>query len=418
MRTHGAVTRDFATQKLLCYGAIRDLLRPKSEGGVSCSPEMIFAVLSTRLSLEFDTSTEEARRLTENMIYRHMRIAFSFPAHGGHVWSGAPSEPLLAEAAAEFMYKCHNVDWTGELADAVDRGIVKHSWRGDLLMRLLLALAFDRAGDEGRANNAFCEYDLYSAPVPVVDFLRALFADRWHDVVETALPVTAGAQGEAGAVPLREAFKGAFVRFSHFIEFDGDDFADTHVALAAVARGFAIRLVPSHGTVDLAIPVVMRDEKLTTEVISFIFIKLKTKHERVGRPDREYVENAFPSDTSGKHPFIHIVMQLHPDASPPTDDPATDPDQLSEAHPCYRLTAYGCSPTVYKAVNDQNREHFATLVQPSNTVKPSPEYTPQRIFYQQRLKHEWDRSPASLDWMGGDAEEPEVDGTVEGVFAV
>ncbi|GJE94101.1 hypothetical protein PsYK624_102690 [Phanerochaete sordida] len=404
--------RRFALQKLICSSFLQ--FRPqKSPPGPGKRPslEIIFAILSTRLEVDFDLASEEARLLTEEMVYKHMRIAFIFPAHGDYIITGTPSEPLLAEAAAEFMCLCTDVSWLRELANAASRALIKITWRGDLLARLLLTLSFDRAGDPHRRASAWDGERMYSPAVPLVDFLQALFADQWHDAV-----LDAKAIGSApDSVPLREAFEHAFVRFSHFIEFNGDHTLDAHVALAAVARGFAIRLVPTQSAISIAIPVVMKDEKLCVDLMSFIFIQLKTKPEPARRPAPDYLDRVFQG-LAHTHPVIHIVMQLHPDKAVPEASIPHEDDARTE-HPCYGLTAYGASSVVYKVLDGADPKHPATLLDSEPLSDSYLGQDSRRLFHQQRLKFEWSSGPATFDWMGDEDARPQVEETVEGVFA-
>lgn len=68
----------------------------------------MLAAVALRLLLEFDPTRQAAIVAESKLVQGHMRIAYSIPAHQEYVRSGAPSEPILAEAAAQIM-KFHDV---------------------------------------------------------------------------------------------------------------------------------------------------------------------------------------------------------------------------------------------------------------------------------------------------------------------
>ncbi|GJE94111.1 hypothetical protein PsYK624_102790 [Phanerochaete sordida] len=384
-------TVEFAIVKLLCYGYLRSFFSKGPEEGYSA--EVCLAPLCVRLNLDFDIAQRYAQELTEKMVERHMRIAYAFPGHNEYVKTAAPSEPLLAEAAAVFMNQCKRINWVQVLVAHTNSGLVKKSARGDVAARLLLTLAFDRAGDAQRGD----EPGRYSAAVPVLDFLRALLAERWHDALLDSAP--------AGAPPLREAFRGAFVRFTHFVEHDDGAIVDVHVALAAVARGFAMHLGRAQAAVDIAVPVVMQDAVLGAEVMSYIFVQLKMEHEPVAALPRDAVDAVF-DDVASAHPFIHLVMQLQPGGRAP----GSDPGEAHPSHPCYRLAAYGCSPDVYGVIDKTQAERFASMARPRSSTADNTYFTPKRLAYAQRLRVGVNQGPTEQQ-----LEEAE---RVEGVFVL
>jgi hypothetical protein len=61
------------------------------------------AALSLRLLLEFKARQEISVNAENRLVEGHMRIAYSVPTHREYLRFGAPSEPVLAEAAARVM---------------------------------------------------------------------------------------------------------------------------------------------------------------------------------------------------------------------------------------------------------------------------------------------------------------------------
>jgi hypothetical protein len=61
------------------------------------------AVLAVRLMLTFEPTRGAAINTENRLVEGYMRYVFSVPAHREYLRSDAPSEPILAEAAARFM---------------------------------------------------------------------------------------------------------------------------------------------------------------------------------------------------------------------------------------------------------------------------------------------------------------------------
>ncbi|GJE95214.1 hypothetical protein PsYK624_113950 [Phanerochaete sordida] len=399
------LTAHFALVKLLCYGSVYQYLEEGPKTGYTSG--MIWAPLSVRLLLEFDSARSNAREATEKMIGGHMRIAYDMPAHNEFVESGTPSEPLLAEAAAWAMNSHKQLNWLECLAYGVKEGMFKSGLRGDLAARTLLMSAFDRAG----APHGTRRDPRFSRAVPVPAFLRALFGSAWHDAVLRAAP--------PGAPPLQDAFAGAYVRFSHFAAHDGEDELDINDALAAAVRGCALVLTPPRGTAHIILPVVMRDAPLTPDIMSFVLIQLMAPGESPLPPDDDELAEMFCGGAA--HPVIHLAMQLEPGDEPPA---LATPDEEDDAgvpeHPCYQLVTYGCSPAVYGVINAKNKAHYAAIRAPQNVFTEHGRQGADILACVRRMKPEWEHTPGSFHWAADAALLSDAAGqrSVEGVFAV
>ncbi|KAH9902801.1 hypothetical protein C8Q73DRAFT_671822 [Cubamyces lactineus] len=404
-------TVSFALVKLVCcifpYRFI-------DEDGAS--EKMIWAILSTRLHLEFDLARAASRSLTESLVCSHMRLIYDMPTHNEFIDSGTSSEPLLVEAAAWAM-NTKSIKWLVDLAQFVQDGRLHTGPRGELAARTLLTFAYDRAGTLHSGPEE--ERTSYSRAVPVVVFLRALFADRWHDTVLESAP--------AGAPPLQDAFADAFVRFTHFFPHDGDGTLDVNDGLAAMVRGCALLINPRRDFADIAVPIVMGDAPLDTDVMSYMFIQLKTGYEPSCAPAADDMDEMFDG-LAHKHPIIHLVMQLEADhgraamtkTSDSSDGEGPNEEKPGPGHACYKLAAYGCSPAVYKVIDEENKEHYASLLSTDPIVSQHARQDAMGIAHVQRMKAAWDRIPACYDW----AADPVLQGAesvehpVEGVFVV
>lgn len=395
--------RDFALAKLtLCDPWYFD--RVQKSQSMSHSQAALFAPICTRALVEFDAACPQVRDLEEDMVSGHMRILFSVPEHNSYIYSGTPSEPILAEAAAMLMNE-HNYNAVELLADDAESSFLKLG--PDLITRLLLMSAYDRA-----VCKRIPERDnrIYSTAVPLIDFLDELFASQWHDTLRSCT-----AQGSSST--LYDSFSGAFVRFTHFVKYNGDSLLDSLASLAGVARGFACYLSPPQAGIHIAIPVVMHDDKLSEELMSFLLIDVKSKDEVAYRPGQDALAEIF-HHTSHSHPIIHLLVQFDPGTSTPAKIAM---DEESFPHPCYRLTAYGCSPSVYKVINDANHAAYTTLRRPQTLASEHIRQDERNVAIVQGFKGEWERGSACYSWidiptLNTALDEPHEE--VEGLFAI
>ena len=61
------------------------------------------AVFSLCLSLDFEPRREASWQTESKQVEGHMHVAYTAPEHREYMFSGYPSEPILAEAVAELM---------------------------------------------------------------------------------------------------------------------------------------------------------------------------------------------------------------------------------------------------------------------------------------------------------------------------
>ncbi|KAG9025867.1 hypothetical protein FRB95_009664 [Tulasnella sp. JGI-2019a] len=109
-------------------------------------PELQLAVLSTQLLLEFQTR-KSALSMEGRLVDHHSQIFYFTPRQGDYFRTGAPSEPILAEAAAHEMALLERQ--AGNTADILPQqakhNLIDTGLGGELVARLILTLAYDRA---------------------------------------------------------------------------------------------------------------------------------------------------------------------------------------------------------------------------------------------------------------------------------
>jgi hypothetical protein len=137
--------------------------------------ESFLAAISVRLMLDFEPRRINAIDTENLMVAGHLRVANVIPSHREYMFSSTPSEPIVAEAAAQVLWKENLIKL---LHGYVSSGLIEKGQRGELAARLLLTLAHDAALDtitfERQKYQGQIER-LFTAPVPVLAFLSALF---------------------------------------------------------------------------------------------------------------------------------------------------------------------------------------------------------------------------------------------------
>ncbi|KAF5371940.1 hypothetical protein D9615_008098 [Tricholomella constricta] len=195
------------------------------------------AALAIRINLDFDTERQIAREIDEKLVESHLRVVFAVPAHGRFMRTGSPSEPLLVEAARQHLdFKQSNeIQFTAPtlLSDAFSKGYLARGDRGETLLRTLFILARD-------AVVCKMQNPPINAPIRVLDWLRALFHPKWHDLILKARPV-----GDLKGLTLAEAFDDAWVNFTHFVRAGDSAVVGLKYLSACIVRGMVFQCMPT-----------------------------------------------------------------------------------------------------------------------------------------------------------------------------
>ncbi|KEP45172.1 putative G2/mitotic-specific cyclin cdc13, partial [Rhizoctonia solani 123E] len=88
------------------------------------------------------------------LVESHMRVAYSIPQYRGYMHTGAPSEPVLAEAAGRYLSSQLGgimIQGPERLSQALETGLLARGERVELVARLLVTVAHDIALND--ANN-------------------------------------------------------------------------------------------------------------------------------------------------------------------------------------------------------------------------------------------------------------------------
>ncbi|KAF8519711.1 hypothetical protein JB92DRAFT_2897710 [Gautieria morchelliformis] len=320
----------FARAKLTCHNKLDPSFNELTK-------EAVLATLDVRLNLGFNTSKQDTFKLESAQVASHMRMMFSVPQDRASFHSGYPSEPILAEAAAQQMYAFRQkrpsvvVD---VLKDNMDNGLLDLGGRGELVARVLLTAAYDRAMEKDHPKGPQAPF--YSKGCNLTTFLEELFRDKHAEIILGSHP-----DNVKSHTTLRDAFKDAKVRFTHFVKMADDTATTTEAMYAAFLRGMAIvchsnqyMTVVCHSNqymTDVMVPVLLWDEKLCEEVMTSICIQIKRRI-TAGTKQAYAIDDASlylfpkPSESTSKstnaransRPYITLIMELGVQQSTPS----------------------------------------------------------------------------------------------------
>lgn len=194
-----------------------------------------YAALTTRVLLEFDSSRQPARAKEAKLVESHMRTVLTISEHREFMRTGAPSEPMLAEAAGMTLdpEKIGTIQYLGPqiLSHAFSQGHVAKGERRKMVTCLLWTIAHNRAL-HGMPVHAEDNNVHFHRPIKVIEFLKVLYAEEWHEFILNVLPI-----GDEEGKPLKDAFANAYIHFSHFACAADSDVITAPYLLKALFRG-------------------------------------------------------------------------------------------------------------------------------------------------------------------------------------
>jgi hypothetical protein len=362
---------------------------------VNLSDEALLATLSMRLLLEFEPNRYQGVEM-EKLVAGHMRVAYSVPAHCEYMRAGSPSEPILAEAAAQVM---KGGTWFNTLSRFLGKGLIKKGERGELVARLLLTLAHDAAAIAAqRTHPVQQQKDLssfpnvrFSIPIRLVDFLSELIGtDHIHTIFESR------PDNIRSGSTFREVFEDAYIHFTHFAKAIDSCPVSDDTAWRAMCRGMCFQCSDHQPDIDIVLPIILNKEKpLCRTTMSAIMIQVKNrqKHQCLHiDAERLGFFTSGATDGEGKRPYITLIMNLgiHDPPSPSqaaasmtstvhadsgrTSGPVTwSATQDLKHHPRYAITITGCSSSVYKVIGSNQTDKYAMLLASRSLFEEHPQ---------------------------------------------
>ena len=311
------------------------------------------ACLAIRIGLDFDASREVGRKMEIELVESYMRIVFAVPEHREYMRTGTPSEPILAEAAAQLL------NWESSppleqlapmaLNNAFQRGILARGDRGEMVARLLWTLSHDRVSRDNHKSDVV----EFHKPIPVLDFLRALFHENHWDKIRDAKPM-----GNEDGPTLSMAFDKAYIQFSHFI--DGMDY---NIGLKQVyrllLRGAALSCHRNQESINILTPILFGSPDSTTlrrSNTSVLQAQVKNRNVAEG-----IILNPTLAQSNPELPVLSLVHELGTLDSSVKCTPSFQRARKFHTHH-YQIVSRGCSSKTFRVIPESVETIFPMLL--------------------------------------------------------
>ncbi|CAE6420243.1 unnamed protein product [Rhizoctonia solani] len=320
---------------------------------------------------EKETVAEEQHsyRTQSRLVESHMRVAFSIPRHRGYMHTGAPSEPVLAEAAGRYLssnpLRGIMIEGPKRLSQALETGLLARRERGELVARLLVTVAHDIALRDASSGplGAIANRPLYHRPISVISFLCALFHEDHHQEILDSKCLTRRPEIES----LGEAFRNSFVSFSHFALAGDSKMLSARALATALLRGAALQAKEGQESIDAVIPIHMGSlvDPVSAKTTSAINLQIKNRqglsHCKIDRSIT--VPNV-------KMPVISIILELGVTGKQSNTirvpkGPGRDPRNKDKVNPDnhhYEIVARGCSSKLFRPVTSEVEQHYRAML--------------------------------------------------------
>ncbi|KAL4251325.1 hypothetical protein ABKN59_005644 [Abortiporus biennis] len=335
----------FARRKLLCSMDIDNAAR-------DFSTESLLALIDILLRLHFKPQQhmicriqQESIPTEETLINSHMRYVHSVPEHRIYSYSTYPSEPILAEAAAQQLhaFSTHQLR-PSSLIDVLDKhvenGLIDIGERGEVVARLLIIRAAMRAVE-----------------------VECKEGDQlWYS---------------KGNKTFEDALGNMTMRLTHFEKLKDGSGLSQEGAQAAFTRGCGYICEGMQEGVDLMIPIAditNGDEVLSLSKFTFLLFQFNNCGNRpaVNRVIIDTAQlglfNAQPS--SAPIPYAALMIELgipsdskhYGEIHTPTCARSSSRHNDIHPYPRYAVFAYGCSNKIYKVVQTSEECEFSFLL--------------------------------------------------------
>jgi hypothetical protein len=363
------------------------------------------AAIAVRVILDFDAARESARQYEEKLVESYMRVAFAVPEHREFLRSGASSEPLLAEGAAQlftrFGLKTHAPDL---LCNAFQRGLLARGERGEMIARLLWTLAHD---DVIFNRHAPPDSQLqFSQPISVLAWLKSLIHPTWHRCVLKATPIA-----DPTGATLEVAFKNTYISFTHFARAGDLGAISPDFLYGGLVRHMAFQCADNQRSTDLVAPMLHgRNASICSKNTTPLYGQVKNRTKRSDVLVEPHIGGKPPNNL----PILSIVHELgvdRPDVyshhSLPQKDlrPLPNSTRTPNVHlHHYQIHVEGCSDKVYGVIPPEKSKIYQAML---GATKVSDDFAriqyPSHLDALLRLKpsfHSTDPQ-ASYDWLQG-----------------
>ncbi|CAG8628932.1 11245_t:CDS:2 [Paraglomus occultum] len=187
---------EIAKSKLIGGLDLEDWITKKYNEKITISESV--AVLGPRLCIDVVPQTE----LAADLVASYMSLCYYISDTRESVMIDYPSDPVLAEASARITNNTNKiglVHYVHALIGALREGSVEGGYRGELVARLILTMAWDKACVEHGYTK---EANMFSRPMTLQQYFQALFSSTVWQALQDKLS---------------SELQTARIRFTHFI---------------------------------------------------------------------------------------------------------------------------------------------------------------------------------------------------------
>ncbi|KDQ06114.1 hypothetical protein BOTBODRAFT_181892 [Botryobasidium botryosum FD-172 SS1] len=337
--------------------------------GRSIGPGGRMASIAVRIPLDILPRTNDIRGSAkganqEEQVERHLRMVISIDPDQGKIITAAPSEPILAEAAAMCWHaKTPNaIDLVAELVGHINNDCISKGDSGELFVALLTLMAHDSAAFEAEGVEGV---PTFHTSIPLLDFLHHLFPEE-H--IETVLSTN----DDTGAT-IKSHFKDAMVHFTHFIQVRDPRLLEAQHLAGFMMRGIAIVCVDGQHATDLVIPMSM-DGTLEPAQISALKLQIKTTVAPGYKTYGALVYDEFVKledldvDMELQQKSINILFSLGADPAVLNSrvaDPKKDGKKRRESLGGFNIYVGGCTHDIFKPLSKSHDDKVKLMLRDS-----------------------------------------------------
>jgi len=246
---------EIAKSKLIGGLDFEDWITNKRSEKITISESI--AVLGPRLCIDVVPQTE----LATELVASYMSLCYHLSDTRESVMIDYPSDPVLAEASAHITNNTNRIGlahYVSTLINALREGSVEAGYRGELVARFILTMAWDKACISHRDNK---EANVFSRPITLQQYFQALFSSKvWQEIQDE----------------LSSELQTARIRFTHFIRVMYTP--SRQQLLEFFRRGAAVICKRNQVGVDLILPLLIgigEDEEFSHEHVTYVLIQVK-----------------------------------------------------------------------------------------------------------------------------------------------
>ncbi|KIL60714.1 hypothetical protein M378DRAFT_26410 [Amanita muscaria Koide BX008] len=324
------------------------------------------AIIDLLLMLDYNPDHKTAQEVQKKLVESHMRT----------------SEAAMAKLA-QILHPKPEKTYPDGVIDTVNahfsQGLLHSGDLGELAARMLLINAYMSACKKASRGTQV----IYSKGCKLDDFLRSLFQ-------KSEIVLEAKSDNIFDGPTLKDAFKDAVVRFTHFGKFVDNTATSQNAAHAAFFRSMAIICRDTQESVDIIIPVLSTtDGVVCRHAISSILIQVKGA----------YIQR----NKKLELPYINFVLDLGVRTRPASTQAAAPPTRPLRKPPNhYRYTIYARGLSSYCSVTAVNLPKYERLLCLSNLLGDHSRQSSSHLEMVRRLKPFWARGEA-FHWLNNEA---------------